>query len=46
MNEKIERECSVCNKHFKPMTEKQWKVVKYEHETISTRHEKYLELER
>ena len=38
MSEKIERKCEVCNQFFNPMTEEQWKIVKYEHETMSERH--------
>ena len=44
MTEKIERKCEICDQSFKPMTEKQWKIIKYEHETMSERHKKYLNL--
>lgn len=44
MIEKIERKCEICNQFFKPMTERQWKIIKYEHETMSERHKKYLNL--
>ncbi len=44
MNEKIERKCKVCNKSFKPMTEKQWKFVKPIHDDNSKRHKIHLNL--
>ena len=44
MSEKIERKCEICNQSFKPSTEKQWKIKKHEHETMSERHKKYLNL--
>jgi len=44
MVEKKEKECEVCNQHFGAMTDKQWKHVKHEHETMSERHKKYLQL--
>ena len=44
MVEKRKRKCEVCNQSFGLMTEKQWKHVKYEHETMSERHKKYLKL--
>ena len=46
MNKKIKRKCEVCNQSFKPMTENQWRIVKYEHETLSERHKKYVQLMR
>lgn len=45
MSEKIERKCD-CSQSFGLMTEKQWKIVKYEHETLSERHKKYLQLKK
>jgi len=32
------RLCGVCLKNFRPMTDAQWMVVKYEHDTMSLRH--------
>lgn len=44
---KSERECVVCSKHFKPMTDKQWNFVyNILHVPYSIRHRKYLELDR
>jgi len=31
------RKCPLCNKTFKPMTDNQWKVVKYEPDLMSLR---------
>ncbi len=44
MKEKVKRKCPVCNQSFKPLTEEQWKIAKYEHETMSNRHKDYLKL--
>lgn len=41
---KIGRKCDVCNQSFKPMTDKQWKIVKYEHDLMSIRHKNYKKL--
>lgn len=41
---KIRRKCKVCNQSFKPMADKQWKIVKYEHETMSKKHKDYKKL--
>lgn len=41
---KIPRECSTCCQCFKPMSDKQWEIVKYEHEIMSKRHKRYLGL--
>jgi len=40
------RKCLICNKSFKPMTDNQWKRVKYMHELMSLRHKKYLALKK
>lgn len=42
--DKIERNCEVCNKHFKPMTDKQWENVRDRLHPISERHNAYLKL--
>lgn len=45
MEEKIERQCGICNQGFKPMTEKQWEFIySLMHVPISARHKKYLKL--
>ena len=41
---KKELVCEICNKGFKPMTDKQWANVKYLHNTLSQRHIAYLSL--
>ena len=40
------RKCLICNKTFKPMTDKMWKTVKYRHETLSLKHKAYLNLKK
>jgi len=41
---KVKRKCEVCNQEFKAMTDKQWRHAKYEHDLMSVRHKKYLNL--
>ena len=40
--QEIERVCVDCAKHFKPMTDKQWEIIAYEHELMSIRHRSYV----
>ena len=43
---KEKRKCAICGQAFGAMTEKQWEHAKYEHETMSVRHKKYLALKK
>jgi predicted P-loop ATPase len=38
--EKTKRNCPDCNQGFKPMSDKQWDHVKFEHNLMSIRHKK------
>lgn len=40
--EKIQYDCKVCNKGFKPTNKKQLELDIYIHETMSERHKSYL----
>ena len=45
MKEKTARVCYICNKGFKPMTDKQWEIIYNNlHKPMSIRHQKYLAL--
>jgi len=44
MIKKSERRCEICKHNFKPMTEKQWKHIRYEHETMNLKHKKHLNI--
>ena len=41
---KKERNCEVCNQHFKPMTDKQWENIRDRMHPLSERHKAYLKL--
>jgi hypothetical protein len=39
MKEKKNRTCPVCEHTFKPMTDEHWKMVLFEHLTLSEKHQ-------